>query len=176
MGTREGQSRKSIRLIGYDYAQAGGYYVTIVTFQRECLFGEIACGEVRLNALGRIVAECWQAIPEHFPRAEVDAFVVMPNHVHGIIFLAGTMVGATHASPLPQPKFPHGPKSGSLGAIVGSFKSAVTHRAGIELNAGNVWQRNYYEHIIRDQAEYECIARYIAENPSNWEQDDERPR
>jgi len=172
MGRRDRRSRKSIRVQGYDYAQAGGYFITIVALQRECLFGEIVGGEVRLNALGRIVAECWHAIPEHFPNAEVDAFVVMPNHIHGIIFL----VGATHASPLPQPKFPHGPKSGSLGAIVGSFKSAVVRRAGIELIGGNVWQRNCYEHIIRGQAEYERIVTYIVENPSNWEQDEERPR
>jgi REP element-mobilizing transposase RayT len=163
-------------LTGYNYTQAGGYFVTIVTFQRECLFGEIASGEVRLNALGRIAAECWHAIPEHFPNAEVDAFVVMPNHIHGIIFLAGATVGATHASPLPERGYPHDPKPGSVGAIVGSFKSAVVRRAGIELNSGYVWQRNYYEHMIRNQAEYERIAMYILENPSNWEQDEERPR
>jgi REP-associated tyrosine transposase len=174
MGTRAGRSRKSIRLTGYNYTQAGGYFVTIVTFQRECLFGEIASGEVRLNALGRIVTECWHAIPEHFPNAEVDAFVVMPNHVHGIVFLAGaTHVGALHATPL---QIPHGPPAGSLGTIVRSFKSAVVRRAGIELNSGNVWQRNYYEHIIRNQVEHERIAMYILENPSNWEQDEERPR
>ena len=105
MGTRAGPSRKSIRLIGFDYAQAGGYFVTVVAFRRECLFGEIACGEVCLTAMGRIVAECWQAIPEHFPRTAVDAFVVMPNHIHGIVFLSGDPVGALHPLRTPSGHF-----------------------------------------------------------------------
>jgi putative transposase len=96
---KTGQFRKSMRLKGYDYAEAGGYFVTVVAHRRACMFGEIACGEVRLGALGRIVTECWQAIPDHFPRTEVDAFVVMPNHIHGIIFIHDAMVGATYIVP-----------------------------------------------------------------------------
>lgn len=139
--------RRSIRLKGYDYSAAGGYYVTVVAFRRECLFGEIVNGEMRLNAVGRIVRECWDEIPSHFPNAETDAFVVMPNHVHGIIFIYADGAGATHASPLQKrTTYPHGPAPRSLGAIVGSFKSSVTRRAGRELNSANIWQRNYYEH------------------------------
>ena len=147
--------RKSIRLKGYDYSQAGAYYVTIMTYQRDCLFGEIVNAEMVLNDLGKIVDECWHAIPEYFPVVELGAHVSMPNHVHGIIMIRNdesTTVGATHASPLRIPNsHPRGVSPGSLGAIVGSFKSAVTKRIGRELNATGIWQRNYYEHIIRDE-------------------------
>ncbi len=179
--------RRSIRLKGYDYAQAGGYYVTIVTLWRECLFGEVVDSGVplrgtgvRVNALGRIVQECWDEIPVHFPHVSVDAFVVMPNHVHGIVFIhenngrtviSPSAVGAQHAAPLPT-----NVKPGSLGAIVRSFKSAVTRRAGRELNIVNIWQRNYYEHILRDRADYEQKAGYILSNPSNWTEDEEYPK
>jgi len=181
--------RRSIRLKGYDYSTAGGYYVTAVAFHRECLFGEIVDGEMQLNDLGRIVEACWSEIPSHFPNVEVDAFVIMPNHIHGIIMLyenirsdanasdrRGTIpVGATHASPLQKHDLPCGPKPRSLGAIVGSLKSAVTRRANRELHSANIWQRNYYEHIIRVQKDYEHIAGYILANPSNWTSDEENP-
>jgi len=168
------QGRRSILLKGYDYTAAGGYFVTIMAYQRDCVFGEIEAGEMHINALGRIVKECWQAIPDHFPNADVDEFVVMPNHIHGIIFLHYDMAtmstgGARHASPLPA----RGTPSRSLGAIIGSFKSSVTRRAGRELNLANLWQRNYYEHIIRDQRDYERITGYIIETPRNWEHDEE---
>ena len=183
--------RRSIRLKGYDYTRAGGYFVTVVTFQQECLFGEIGNGEMRINALGRIVVECWRAIPEHFPNADVDAFVVMPNHVHGIVFIhendgrtvaSPSAVRAQHAAPLHAPL--HEPlrgmtqnvKPGSLGAIVRSFKSAVTRRAGRELDSANIWQRNYYEHIVRNDREYERIAGYILANPVNWNKDGENQK
>ncbi len=126
--------RKSIRLKGYDYSQAEAYFVTIVTYRREYLFGDVVGGEMRGNTLGKIVQECWNEIPAHFPNVEVDAFVAMPNHVHGIIIIHP--VGAQHAAPLPapltQPQLPH-VKPGSLAAIVRSLKSPVTRRAGREL-------------------------------------------
>ncbi len=179
--------RHSIRLKGYDYSAAGGYYITIATLYRECLFGEILDGEMIRNALGEIVQECWNEIPSHFPNVEAGAFTVMPNHAHGIIVIhekkISVVVGAQHAAPLPQPSslvpveggIPN-VKPGSLGAIVRSFKSAVTRRAGRELNVSNIWQRNYYEHIIRNQTDYERIVNYIVTNPISWMQDDENPQ
>ena len=109
--------RRSIRLRGYDYTQPGAYFITICTRQRAPLFGRVVDGKMALNAWGRIVWACWREIPHHFPHVELDAFVVMPNHVHGVIFIVD--VGATHASPLrdtsPQRDGPRDPVPGSLG-------------------------------------------------------------
>ncbi len=160
--------RRSIRLKRYDYSQPGAYFVTIVTRQRECLFGEIVGGEMKLNDWGEIADECWRAIPEHFPNVESGAHIVMPNHVHGIVVIT---VGATHASPLPQ----NGIKPGSLGVIIGSYKSAVMKRINREYNATGIWQRNYYEHIIRDNDDMERIWNYIELNPTMWTDDGENP-
>ena len=130
--------RRSIRLKGFDYTRENAYFVTICTQNGTCLFGEIVNGQMRLNDAGRVAQMVWKAIPDHFPQVEIDASVVMPNHVHGIIII----VGATHASPSTQ----SGPPKGSLGAIVGSYKSAVSreinqlHRTPGAL----VWQRNYF--------------------------------
>src|SRR5262245_37209332 len=113
----------------------------MVTYQRDCLFGEIINEELRLNNFGQIADKCWRAIPEHFTNVELGAHVIMPNHVHGIIVIRGnissSIVGARHASPLLQPR---GVKPNSLGAIVGSFKSVVTKRIGREHNVTSIWQ------------------------------------
>ncbi len=177
--------RRSIRLKGWDYRTPAAYFVTICTHDRAPLFGRVVDGDMVLNAFGEIVWACWREIPEHFPHVELDAFVVMPNHVHGIIFIVdvvgslhagATHVGATHASPL-RGDAPRGPASGSLGAIVGSFKSAVTQRINALRNTPGapVWQRNYYEHIIRTERALNAIRRYIAENPLRWHLDRYNP-
>jgi putative transposase len=173
--------RRSIRLPDYDYSQPGAYFITIVTRGRECLFGEIRDNEMHLNDYGRITDECWRAIAEHFPNTEIGTYAILPNHVHGIIVIyanenrmatnSSPSVGARHASALP----PHGVKPKSIGAIVGSFKSAVTKRIGRELNATGIWQRNYYEHIIRNEGEHDRIYSYIESNVVNWAKDDENP-
>ena len=169
--------RRSIRLKGYDYTQPGAYFITICTQDRAFLFGEVVDGEMRLNEYGRIAWGCWKEIPLHFPQAELDAFVVMPNHVHGIIVIAG--VGATHASPLPlsSDARPRGPQRQSVSSIVGSFKSAVTRRINeYRCTPGApVWQRNYYEHIIRDEKSLNRIREYIVTNPMRWAVDNENP-
>jgi REP element-mobilizing transposase RayT len=181
--------RRSIRLKGYDYSQAGGYCITIVSFRREYLFGELLGGEMQVNALGRIVKDCWGEIPVHFPNVVLDAFVVMPNHVHGIIFIhddnratASSRRGTIYRAPT----LPHRastsaieqfgkPTVGSLSTIIRTVKASVTRRAGGKLNSANLWQRNYYEHILRDQSDYERIAGYILDNPLNWAKDEEHP-
>ncbi len=185
---RDRHHRRSIRLPGYDYTQASAYFVTLVTAGRECLFGEVVDTVVQISPLGAVAAVCWQAIPHHFATVTIDAWVIMPNHVHGIIVIGAHSVGAhsvgahsvgaQHAAPLRR----HTPASpcvppGSLGAIVRSFKSAVTKRAREMAGAADmpVWQRNYYEHIIRDVRELERIRRYIDENPQRWDIDDENP-
>ena len=192
----ETHHRRSIRLQGYDYSGAGAYFVTICTQNRLCVFGEIAKGQMRLNDMGRVVQTVWNDIPKHFPNVELDSFIVMPDHVHGIIVLVGathivgmapvgttsvgaTHVGATHASPLLQQRVPNprGPGCRSIASIVGSFKSAATKRINEMrgMPGGKLWQRNYYEHIIRNDESLHRIREYIANNPLQWELDRENP-
>ena len=174
--------RKSIRLKGYDYSQAGGYYVTIVTQLRESFFGKIRDGEMIFNDAGRMVNFEWGTLQERFPNIETDVFQVMPNHLHGIIIIrnpesveAGLVPAhATRATTRVAP---------TIGEIVGAFKSITTHKyiRGVDEFAWPVfykklWQRNYYEHILRGQADYERIAGYILDNPVNWDQDEENPQ
>ena len=187
--------RRSIRLLHFDYSQTGAYFVTICTRDRMCLFGDIMDGEMRLNDFGRLAHEVWERIPAHFAMVETDAWIVMPNHVHGVIFIAGPDAGglpnagtatgegvapprltrATHASPLQRPS---GPPMRSLGAVVGSYKSAVSKRINESGRSRrtSVWQRNYYDHIIRDATSLDRIREYIAQNPARWADDPENPQ
>lgn len=171
-------ARRSIRLQGYDYSQAGTYFVTICARNRRRLFGEITNGAVRLNETGTIVRECWLEIPRHFPGVELHAHVIVPNHVHGILAIHRR---ARHAVPLREPERKTSafakPMSGSLALIIGSFKSAVTRRVRAMRGAHpeQFWQRNYYERIIRSGDEFAQISRYIGENPQTWEFDEENP-
>lgn len=183
MNLPEKPKRKFLRLRGYDYSQAGGYYVTIVTQGRECMFGEIVRGEMILADAGKMVVKWWNELPGKFPSVTVDAFVVMPNHFHGVIIIHGT-VGA---GLVPAQNFILPPSTGTttrvaptLGDIVGAFKSITTleYIRGVkQFNwrrfNGKLWQRNYYEHIIRNEEDYERIFNYIESNPSNWAEDEE---
>lgn len=168
--------RHSIRLRGYDYTQPGAYFITICTHERELLFGDVVDGEMRTNEWGEIVREEWFRTAQLRPYVTLhdDEFVVMPNHVHGIIWIVGEIVGATRrVAPTP----PTGPDAGSIGAIIGQFKSIVTKRINaLRATPGApVWQRNYYEHIIRDERALTAIRRYIAENPLRWHLDRYNP-
>ncbi len=185
--------RRSIRLKDYDYTREGAYFVTILAKDRENLFGEVVDGTVQLSKIGKIVEECWIEIPRHFPDVELDTYIIMPNHIHGALVVGD--VGATHASPLltaegrarhasPLQKHPQrvsgrptGPKPRSVGAIIGSLKSAATRRINqFRQTIGFVvWQRNYYEHIIRGEKSMNKIREYIASNPLRWEFDRENP-
>jgi REP element-mobilizing transposase RayT len=153
----------------------------VVTWHRDCIFGGIVNGKLVLNILGKIADEYWRAIPEHFPFVDLGAYVVMPNHVHGIIVIRNdefeSNVGATHcvAPTTPNNNRPKGPKSGSLGAIIGSYKSAVSYCIHKEHNTRGIRQRNYYEHIIRDEKDLQNKTDYIETNPSLWEEDENNP-
>ena len=165
--------RRSIRMSGYDYAEEGAYFVTVVTHQRECLFGGIADGEMRVDGYGEVVRDEWLRSVQIRREIELDAFVVMPNHLHGIVVIRD--VGAHGRAPLP-PLAPHRPPR-SLGSFVAGFKSAVTKRINEIRDAPGVpvWQRNYYEHVIRDEDDLDRVRRYIAENPLRWSEDPENP-
>ena len=167
--------RNSIRLKEYDYSQAGMYFLTICAYERACLFGEIVDGAMRLNDAGRIVQTAWSALPEHYAHVALDGIVVMPNHVHGIIVLTpphGQAVGAGF-KPARTATTRHG-----LSEIVRAFKTFSSRR--INANHGthgtSVWQRNYWEHIIRDEPELAHIREYIHNNPAQWELDKLHPQ
>ncbi|MBK8492427.1 MAG: hypothetical protein IPL49_16455 [Saprospirales bacterium] len=161
--------RRSIRLKGYDYSQGGFYFITICTKNGAHLFGRIEKGVMQLNEVGRIAEKCWLAIPEHFPQAVLHAFVIMPNHVHGIVEIVGA-AGAKNFSPLPDPKRPKG-TSQTIGSIVRGFKIGVTKWARANTDIQDVWHRNYYEIIIPDGRVYYRISAYIQNNPANWKSD-----
>ncbi len=171
--------RRSIRLKGYDYGQVGAYYVTICCYQRQCLLGEIVDGVMHPNLIGATVEAVWNSLPRHFPFIELDAFVVMPNHLHGIIVInesennIGKQELLGRKSTFKNSLF-NGTQSGSLAAIIQSFKSTATRRVNrLNRSSGTLWQRNYYEEIIRNEKAYENIRRYILENPLNWDEDEE---
>ena len=185
--------RRSIRLPDYDYSQAGAYYITIVTWHRECLFGEVVKGEMRLTKAGEIVQWEWIELPKRFRYLALGAYVVMPNHFHGILFfhenvratrqgLTGTHSGEISLPPVTTKgiegsPLPRGPQPASLGAIMAQFKSRVTKQLWkIPLLRGTpIWQRNYYEHVIRNEGDLQNKTDYIEANPLLWDQDHENP-
>ncbi|HXF70107.1 MAG TPA: transposase [Thermoflexus sp.] len=174
--------RRSIRLRGYDYSQPGAYFITICTQNRECLFGEVVDGEMELNDAGQMVAEQWQALPERFPHIRMDAFVVMPNHLHGIILIEPIDARADRATFGGHQEAP-AQGAPSIGVVIGAFKSLTTvlyahgvRQFGWTPFFGRLWQRNYYEHIIRDEHSLKRIRAYILSNPSLWPLDRENPQ
>lgn len=186
--------RRSIRLKNYDYSSAGAYYVTIVTFRRDILFGEILNGEMKLNQAGKIVQAELLELEKRLAYIQLGAFIIMPNHIHIIIFIL-TPIGATRLgfsktnfiesslqkettkSNEGSPLLPRGPKPASLGTIISQFKSRVTKRLWNIKSLKNtpIWQRNYYEHIIRDEKDLQNKTDYIEANPMLWDEDDENP-
>jgi REP element-mobilizing transposase RayT len=168
---RQFHNRHSIRLKEFDYSQPGAYFFTAVTKERESLFGMISDGEMHLNKLGDIVQAAWMDLPNHYPYLELGTFMIMPNHVYGIVVLTvGAGLGpAPTVEPTPTP-FRYG-----LPEIIRAFKSFSARWVNEYLGATghSLWQRNYYEHVIRDQKEWERIHQYIESNPLQWEQDRE---
>ncbi|MCM0588870.1 MAG: transposase [Gloeotrichia echinulata DVL01] len=172
--------RRSIRLKGYDYTQTGAYFITICTKKRQCLFGNVVQGEMQLNSLGYIAFNCWQTIPDHFPHIELDTFVVMPNHIHGILIITDNPVGLRHCLALNQhsegnPEKFGKPVGGSISTVIGSYKSIVSKRINIiwQTKGQSIWQRNFYEHIGREQKSIDHIREYIVNNPLCWADDPE---
>jgi REP element-mobilizing transposase RayT len=171
--------RRSIRLPGHDYAAPGLYYVTICTQGRECLFGSVIEGSVVLNDCGQIAQQCWNELPHHYPNVVLDAFVVMPNHVHGVVVLKGdggrvgvglNPDGGVGAGFKPAPTL----RRHALPEIVRGFKTFSSRRINKlrDLEGNPVWQRNYYEHIVRDEGELARIRQYVADNPKHWDEDE----
>jgi REP element-mobilizing transposase RayT len=158
-----------MRLQGYDYSQAAAYFVTICTHDRGRLFGDAVEGQMRVNPFGGIVQSCWAALPLHYPRVELDAFVVMPNHVHGVLIL--TVGAGLKPAPTEPSKF-YG-----LPEVIRGFKTFSSRRINEMRNTPGqrLWQRSYYEHIIRDQDGLDSVRQYILSNPAQWSLGQENP-
>ncbi len=185
--------RIALRLPEYDYSQPGAYFVTLVTYKRAHLFGDISAGDMRLNRFGEIVHSTWLDLPRHYPHVELDAFVIMPNHVHAVLMLQdhggrgvslqakngvqtsnlsghSTLQDITKTHPGGPGKVSH-----ALPEIIRAFKSFSAVKINILRRAKGqpVWQRNYYDHVIRNQDDLEQIRKYVEGNPLLWEQDPE---
>jgi len=167
-------NRRSIRAKGWDYTNAGPYFVTLVTHERRMLFGDVADGLITLSPFGRVVREEWEASANIRQELSLDIFIVMPNHVHAIVWLSDAIdtgdqrVGAHGRAPLQRP-------ARSLGSFIAGFKSASTKRIN-QLRGtpgAPVWQRNYYERVIRNERELEAVRTYIDGNPAGWPDDPE---
>ena len=171
--------RRSIRVPDYDYSQPGAYFITIVAWRRECLFGEIKVGEMRLNETGQVVWNVWNSLPARYPQITMGMAVVMPNHFHGIVEIhepvGAIPVRAIHELPLRVRRETR--RRMTLPLVVGYFKMNTAKRINKILNSEGipVWQRNYYEHIIRDDQEHNRIHLYIESNVDNWVNDEENP-
>jgi REP element-mobilizing transposase RayT len=152
--------RRPLRLKGYDYSQPGAYFITICTHERIPLFGEIIAHQMRPNSYGMIVTAVWNELPDHYPNAALDAFIVMPNHIHGIIIL-GDEAGKRY--PLPE--------------IARGFKTfsarAINERR--QTRTAPLWHRGYYEHVVRDEKALSGIREYIVNNPARWSDDPDNP-
>ena len=167
--------RKSIRLKGYDYGQSGAYFITICTQARVRMFGDVVDGLMDLDDVGRIVVQCWNGLPNHYSHVGLDAFVVMPNHVHGIIVISEEMNQATWMGLKPATTQSEITRQHGLPEIVRGFKTFsaryVNHAFGTL--GRRLWQRGYYEHIIRNENQLDGIREYIMSNPLNWQEDPE---
>ncbi len=162
--------RRSIRLKGFDYSQAGAYFVTVVVRDWECSFGRVFDGAIQLNDTGRLVRDSWEWLAVQHPYVALDEYIVMPNHLHGIIVISDQCRGGSRTASNSMPPKP-------LGRLIGAFKTVSTKRVNFasETPGKPIWQRNYYEHVIRNDKELTDIREYIVNNPIRWELDKYNP-
>jgi REP element-mobilizing transposase RayT len=183
--------RRSIRLPEYDYTQQGAYFITICSHLKKHIFGEITSGSMKLSPVGEIAHYQWHQLPQHFNNIELDTFIIMPNHIHGILIITKPQQPITRRdspdlsnedtpqvstlTPFPPSNYkqPHGAVPGSVGAIIQNYKSRTSRKINTLLRSkiNPIWQRNFYEHIIRDETDYERIVEYIENNPISWSDD-----
>jgi putative transposase len=191
--------RRSIRLKGYDYSQTGFYFITLCTRDRQCWFGEVKNGKMYLNSIGSIVAKEWLNSAQIRQEIELDEWIVMPNHFHAIVIIHNEInenLGRTSENHIQGEHFGNiqgehfgniqgaslAPlrlrKPRSLSTLISGFKAVVTKRINEirQVSGVSIWQRNYYEHIIRDELSLYNIRKYILENPLSWSEDPENPQ
>lgn len=166
--------RHTFRLQGYDYSKEGAYFITICTYERRHLFGNVAENTFNCSSVGSIAREMWFKIPEHFGNVNLDEFIVMPNHVHGIVFIHSN-VGVKFNAPTNYGSHYSNisPRQGTLSVMIRTYKSAVTHTCKVNGYDLFRWQRNYYEHVIRNEDDLREIRDYVIYNPLKWEFDSE---
>ena len=187
-------NRQSTRLRGYDYSRNGAYFVTLCTYQRECVLGEIVRGEMRLNEIGQAVLETWQQLPRYFPNIRLDEFVVMPNHVHGIVIIDRSIDNHHVGAQFIAPKNENAPNrenmsdwdsvttrgvmnhAPTLGNVIRAFKAMAARKIHLSGFSNRMWQRNYHDHIIRNEKSLNEIRRYIIYNPARWDLDRNNPK
>lgn len=150
----ERPERKRLRLQSYDYAANGWYFITICTKEKRHLFGKVVGNGLDRSDAGTIAEEHLLAIPMHFPNVQIQKYVIMPNHVHAIIAMEPASTGRSRPSP-------------TLSMVVGLYKSGVSRAVGYP-----VWQKSFYDHVIRNEADYRMICQYIENNPLKWELDE----
>jgi putative transposase len=175
MSTLDGRHRRSIRLKDFDYTGGALYFLTICTDKRRCIFGRVEDGQTRPNVLGRIVEDEWTRSFELRRHIDLDAYVIMPNHLHAI---AALFDQGARSAPLRGKRLRDGMQAKSLASLVAGFKAAVTKRAAATLPRLRmpIWQRNYYEHVVRNERDLERIRSYVEANPARWEEDGYHPR
>ena len=173
---RDKYRSESTRLKSWDYGWNASYFVTICTKGKVYSFGNIVAEEILLSDVGKIAKECWIEIPFHFPFVHLGEFIVMPNHVHGIINIRKSSVETQNFASLPNQNYRQktlnkfGPQSKNLGSVVRGFKIGVTKQAR-SIDQEFSWQPRYHDHIIRDEESYQRISEYIQWNPRNWKTD-----
>lgn len=167
--TKQLPQRRSIRIPKYDYRQLGSYFVTICTFEHRCFFGKIVDEKIQLSKIGAIIKACWEQIPLHFNHVNLNQFVVMPNHLHGIVEFTNYKHSNQYESGRVLPN--------SISSVVRSFKANATRIARVKTNNARlkIWQRNFYEHVIRNEKSGAAIQEYIINNPLKWELDSLHP-
>lgn len=158
-----GGRRRTIRLSTHDYSGGSAYLVTLCTYNRARLFGDVVKGGIRLSQMGKVVRDLWTQTPRVRPGVVLDAFVIMPNHLHGIVGLPRSASSRTYTDGLRRAER-------SLGALIGGYKAACTATVNRMLGVPDfrLWQRNYHERIIRDDRALDRMRRYVAENPARW--------
>ena len=194
IGDAPKRQRRSIRLQRYDYTRQGAYFVTICTRNRVCLLGDIVEGRMHLSEAGRLAQAVWEDLPRHYPHVQIDVWVIMPNHMHGIIILTEAQATEDDMPSGADPKTdvgaiskinvgagfkpaPTAPTRHGLSEIVRAFKTFSARRINALHNTVGTpfWQRNYYENVIRNESALDRIRQYIVDNPARWREDPENP-
>jgi putative transposase len=162
---------RSMRMPGYDYTQPGAYFITICVRDRACLFGEIKKGIMQLNEFGIILNEKWRWLGVQYPYIRLDEYVIMPNHFHGIFWIRDVFIGRCGSRPVPTENI----KIKPVGQIIGAFKTVTAKQINTlrGTQGSSLWQRDFYDHIGRNEIDVNRIRHYIRDNPANWEIDEE---